>query len=93
MDTPAVTAASPSRSPLTPGDVIAVRHLHQGQVDMFERSALVLELPHGCPWPCRVRWDDTGLEELLYPRADITIERRSEGIERPGDGASAVRGS
>jgi hypothetical protein len=76
---PLAEPASSGRPALAPGDVIAVRHRHQGQVDPFERSAVVLELPHRCPWPCRVRWDDTGLEELLYPRTDLLIERRRGG--------------
>lgn len=68
---------------LAPGDVVAVHRRHQGQIDVFARSAVVLELPHNCSWPCRVVWDDNGLEELLYPRPDIVIERR------PEDGADA----
>jgi hypothetical protein len=77
-----VSAAPPSPPEVAPGDVIAVRHRHQGQTDVCDRSALVLELPHRGPWPCRVRWEDNGLEELLYPRADIVIEQRSR-VERP----------
>jgi hypothetical protein len=63
---------------LAPGDVVTVHHRHQGQIDVFGRSAVVLEFPHNCPWPCRVVCDDNGLEELLYPHPDIVIERRSE---------------
>jgi hypothetical protein len=80
---PSVGALSSARRALAPGDAIAVRHRHQGQVSQRERSAVVLELPHRCPWPCRVRWDDNGLEELLYPRADLLIELRSKRSERP----------
>lgn len=82
-------SAPPSTHPrrVAPGDVIAVHHRHQGQVDLFERSAVVLDLPHRCPWPCRVRWDDNGLEELLYPRADLVIERRSPEDPRAGGDA------
>jgi Domain of unknown function (DUF1918) len=85
---PAMRAPSSSRSELTPGDAVVVRHRHQGQTDLCERSAVVLELPHRCPWPCRVRWDDNGLEELLYPRGDLVIARRS-GDESPGGQGAA----
>ena len=92
--TPAVGAASPGRPALAPGDVIGVHRRHQGRVDPFERFAVVLELPHRCPWPCRVRWDDNGLEELLYPRADLLIELRSahdgQGLSR-ADGQSEAK--
>lgn len=77
-----------ARPMLHRGDAIAVRHRHQGQVDLSERGAVVLELPHRGAWPCRVRWDDNGLEELLYPRGDLVIERRSGGDSPDGHGAS-----
>jgi Domain of unknown function (DUF1918) len=79
---------SSSRPKLAPGDAVVVRRRHQGQIDPCERSAVVLELPHRCPWPCRVRWDDNGLEELLYPRDDLVIARRS-GDDSP-DGHDAA---
>lgn len=80
-----------SEPELTPGDAVVVRHRHQGQFDICERSAVVLERPHRCPWPCRVRWDDNGFEELLYPRADILIELRSEHSARREGHATAFR--
>lgn len=78
-----MTGPSPSPPTLAPGDVIAVRHRHQGTLDLCERTAVVLELPYRRPWPCRVRWEDNGLEELLYPRADLVIERGSNGPAVP----------
>ncbi len=81
-----MNAAPPKPPEFAPGDVVVVHHRHQGQVDLCDRSALVLELPHRRPWPCRVRWDDNGLEELLYPRADLVIEPRSHGERCEADG-------
>lgn len=82
MDPPpvgqAVAAAPSTRPQLAPGDRIVVRHRHQGLIDVCERSAVVVDRPYRYPWPCRVRWEDNGLEELLYPRVDLVIERRPD---------------
>lgn len=85
--------SSTSPPTLAPGDVIAVRRRHQGVIDLCERSAVVLELPCRCPWPCRVRWQDNGLEELVYPRTDLLIERRSDDLKPAETGATAVADS
>lgn len=84
MVAPLLNDALSGHQQLAPGDVIAVHHRRRGSDRRLERSAVVLELPHGYPWPYRVRWVDNGLEELLYPRTDILIERRQD--DGPQDG-------
>lgn len=57
-----------------PGDRLIVRRRHQGAVERFERCGVVLQVLSVQEPRYRVRWDQTGLEGVVYPRRDQAVE-------------------